>query len=1040
MSQTKMPGEDEQDIILYMRDDQDLTAAYALVSLILIKRENHFYIYSEKAWVSGGSVTDSEAHYEDVTQKIVSDSVQSFEDYLCETYQVSFSYPLLYNNALVYLMVTHSNDHALEENFALFDQLLKEEEDIDPYLLSSDDYKRRMTFLHWLAFICAHSDIFETRYESIIEEMLKWAEMIPLDEVDLFVLDAYEMAGDYYSSHNNEEKALYYYELVLSFANVEKDPMTLIITREKAGDMHRLLKQYQEAIPLYQKAIDALEKRMGNDEVMMIQMATLKQDLGRCFDALAKREPAEKCFLAEEDILKKVADLYQRKDNEHNYIIALRNIAAFYAQGKLRKDLEKAIECYELELHFTYIYEHHYGNPDTSLSLAHAYHALGEMYLRYHDEQEIRKGIDYLEKDAEILTNRYQVSHLEKQGLDMAIAYHEISKAYALVSTKETIDALETALEAFKDVFHDYPRVLNFKNYLLVSSQLGEYLESNEDFERVLNLYNENVLWAKKLAEKKEEYRIEYARALYYLGELYALQDGEFYVHCAIDSLSKVIRLAIALNVKEIEMDAKETLGSLYMRINDDNSAGELFSEVLDYRKGRSTYELGRAYENLGRLYAKMGEAEDLRQAYAYHEHEEEVFEDVYQLTKKTHDYRNIMIAKKQMAEIAIKRNTKESLEKAITLYEEINNCALEISDESKASHLERLGDAHRKLGDKEHLLAAIHCYKEAGFYKINGDAYAFSRLEKKRGYVHELLKDFASAKECYEEHLKIVSHLYASQRGFALEVATGERNMGMIERRLKNLKESLAHLQKELRLRMQIYHETPNDENRYLLAGVHRTMGEDYEMEKEWGKALAQYRIFAYHMKELSEQKRYLQSYMVAIEKLGNVYKRFDDREHLLRAVDCYKKVYDYVSLQHNDHSMVTILQKLAYVYAKVGQFEKAMQLYEKQEKILESLASVDERYLEDYANCLTNQGVLLRESDPESARVLFERVIALSKDETTPMRLLHLGNTYRMLGDLTKEKQYYLEALDCFDHAPTSHAKVYKEACLKALKGLDQ
>jgi tetratricopeptide (TPR) repeat protein len=261
-----------------------------------------------------------------------------------------------------------------------------------------------------------------------------------------------------------------------------------------------------------------------------------------------------------------------------------------------------------------------------------------------------------------------------------------------------------------------------------------------------------------------------------------------------------------------------------------------------------------------------------------------------------------------------------------------------------------------------------------------------------------------------------------------------------MIERRLKNIEESNAHLNAEKKIRMALFHEDDCDAHRYALGIVHRHLGENYESLKQYPEALREYRVFYYHMAVLSEQPRYRQAYYVALEKLGNVHKHFNDPHHLIQAIDCYEKVYHFVEKMHNDRSLVTILQKLAFTYLKAGHLEEAMQLYEKQEKLLEGLITSDESYLEDYASCLNYKGMILKKNDPEKARELFEKVIALRQDEaSTPYHFFRLGNTYRLLGEVTQNKDYYLAAIHCFENSQLKSSEPYRKACLEALKGLE-
>lgn len=1043
MNKVKGPGEDEHDIVLYMRDDQDQTAEYALVSLILMKREDHIYLYSEKAFVHQGSLLNSEDHYEEITDQLSYFSIDDLEKWIAQNYDVHFDYPLIYHQHLVYFMIINSGDEALQADLDIFDRYLQEE-DLNAFTISVDDYKRCLAFLHAQAMICMRLDHDHERLSEIVRQMLEYAEKIPHEQVDTMVSDAYEIAGDYYSD-KDPEMALYYYVQVLSLIVNQEDDLFLAIIHEKSGDLERQLQRYDQAIASYLQAEKHFQKSNDQDEALMIQMAALYQDLSRCYEQKNDRQAMEKCLQNEESLLKQVVTNDPKQDNEHNYIIALRNIALFYSHGQSRQDLEKAITYYHLELNYSYQYEKRYAHVETSLSLAHAYHALGEMYLRYDGEEELREGIAYLEKDAEILKNRYQMSHLEKQGLEMAVAYHEISKAYALMSDQEAITALEKAMQLFKAFFEDYPKVSHFKNYLIVSSQLGErYVDSGDRdlYEKAHAIYSENVLWAHDLAIKQPAFIEEYARSLFLLGGFYALMDGEFYQRSAIDAYNKSIRYARRVQATDIEMNAKEGLGLQYMKQEDTSEAGALFREVLDYRQGTTTYELGRAYENLGRLYKSLGEEEDLRQAYAYHKQEAEVFAKVYEQSHSDHDYYNLLVAKRQIAELDMLENSQTSLHEAISLFQEIHQAPIALSDDLRGLILDRLGDAYRKLDGKEHLLQALHCYQEAGHYKIEGHPLDFSRIEKKCGYIHEKLKDLESAKDCYQEHLKIVTDLYEEHPDvqYYQEMAVGEHNMGMIERRLKNIEESNAHLNAEKKIRMALFHEDDCDAHRYALGIVHRHLGENYESLKQYLAALREYRVFYYHMTVLSEQPRYRQAYYVALEKLGNVHKHFNDPHHLIQAIDCYEKVYHFVEKMHNDRSLVTILQKLAFTYLKAGHLEEAMQLYEKQEKLLEGLITSDESYLEDYASCLNYKGMILKKNDPEKARELFEKVIALRQDEaSTPYHFFRLGNTYRLLGEVTQNKDYYLAAIHCFENSQLKSSEPYRKACLEALKGLE-
>ena len=171
MNKVKGPGEDEHDIVLYMRDDQNQTAEYALVSLILMKREDHIYLYSEKAFVHQGSLLNSEDHYEEITDQLSYFSIDDLEKWIAQNYDVHFDYPLIYHQHLVYFMIINSGDEALKADLDIFDRYLQEE-DLNAFTISVDDYKRCLAFLHAQAMICMRLDHDYELLSDIVRQML----------------------------------------------------------------------------------------------------------------------------------------------------------------------------------------------------------------------------------------------------------------------------------------------------------------------------------------------------------------------------------------------------------------------------------------------------------------------------------------------------------------------------------------------------------------------------------------------------------------------------------------------------------------------------------------------------------------------------------------------------------------------------------------------------------------------------------------------------------------------------------------------------
>jgi tetratricopeptide (TPR) repeat protein len=724
-------------------------------------------------------------------------------------------------------------------------------------------------------------------------------------------------------------------------------------------------------------------------------------------------------------------------------------LAGYYSNKKGTYDV-KVCNYTRMNYEETLAYENLYGHPETSYSLAIAAYQSAITNLLSHEPTLYHEGLVSMQKYAKILENRYQASKMEKQGHEMAVASFHMARASHLIDDPHTFDYYGYCVECFRKVARIYATHDNVSVFLDICQCFYDFVEEKNQpamLQKGRLLAIDNVAWMRQLVEKEESFKSEFSSALLALGKLYVKMKGSDKLSHAIRAFEEVLSYATDEKSKTIRLEAKRSLAFVYMRdpYFDEDVSLKLFMEILNECRNERNYALAQAYENLGIYYSEA--VINYKEAYHYHSLEEVLFMEIYEESKDLNDLRNYIISLKQMAQAAYKSKDvnyqkkacalyREACEKSELLYVQHHTSALDMAD-----LYEKYGLSHSRFMTKEHSKKALNAFKMALDYLPREEFTHYLQLEELCGQMCMSLKRYDEALDHYQLYMDVMNHIIKEQTTLSHQnlLANGYHHLGLVKRMLKRVEESSDDFEQELTIRTDIYHQEESEENRYKMACVHRYLGDNLQLLKHDVQALGNYKVLNYHMKALAKEPKARKMLALSEEKIGNIYKRYGDEFHLKQALACYQKVYDLIEPGHDERSLVAILQKIAYVYGRLGKdyYGEAMALYRKQASLLLNLCAVDEKYKDDYASCLNNQGVLLKVSDPIGAIELFEKVVDLRKASTsTPEHLLKLGNTYRLLADLTKQKNYYKQAIHCFEKSQLKAAEPYKRACEQALK----
>ena len=1049
------PGMDDQDLLLYSNDSTP-SQSYALVLIMLLKRSSHYYIYSETAWNNGLEEHDVHGYYDLIDdQYLKTHTISEFEEDLRSHFAVTFHESLLYNNALVEALLSLENETTLKRSIENFEGLAQRfiENGCDDVNM----IKCAMNFTQWVYYIYSevtHNTYQRERGESIalLSQML-----FEIDEKDdgAFIFDIERMIGDYYQERNNPVLARKYDLLALRCLEHidEQNTVEKVMLLEKLGDLEKEEKP-DLAIHYLEEAEILLEREEQKDDLVNCELAIIKQSLGKIY--MKKNDPqAEMLFIQSLNLLRSIYEHDANQENQHNYIIALHVLAGYYGNRKGHYDL-KARVYIKKNYDETYAYECEYGHPETSYALSTAAYQAAITHLLAHDESALYEGLVYMQKYAKILENRYERSKMEKQGREMAVATFHLARASHLIDDPHTFEIYGHCVESFKKVAHAYPTHDNVSVYLDICHSFYEFVEEKHDDDQMQKarlLAIDNVRDLRGKYRQDPSFYKELASALLALGQLYVKMKGSDKCSHGLHSFEEVLQYARDEATKSIRLEAKRALAFLYMRepVFDEKKSLALLKEILNESLGERDYALAQAYENLGIFYTRQHKPESYKEAYHYHHLEEAIFMELYEDSKDPNDLRNYIISLKQMAHAAECSEDVDQQEEACELYEQACQKSEILYLEHHASALdladlyEKCGLAHSRFMTHDHLEKALKAFKTALDYLPKDEFTYYLRLEERCGQMCMALKDYDEALDHYQLYMDVINHITREQPESLSHqdlLANGYHHLGIVKRMLKQFEESSKDFKEELTIRTDIYHKEENEENRYKMACVHRYLGDNLQLLKQDVQALGNYKVLNYHMKALQKEPKARKMLALSEEKIGNIYKRYGDEFHLKQALEYYQKVYDLIEPVHDERSMVAILQKIAYVYGRLGKdyYGEAMALYQKQATILRNLCAVDEKYKDDYASCLNNQGVLLRVSDPKGAIALFEKVVNLRKaSTTTPQHLLKLGNTFRLLADLTKEKSYYRQAISCFEKSKLKAAEPYKRACEQALKEVE-
>lgn len=1037
-----VPGEDPTDLILYMNENKAQEPYYGLDMLMLVNRDDHYYLYSESGWITAQAVNDVKASYQMLDDDyFVHHTVLDFEEALEKAYDLKLPYSLIYNTGLMALMIRTEDQETLQKSQAIYDQLIGEEEQIiAAQIANSADLKRTISFYRWKFLILTEMD--QKVPADDIEHVLDLLARIG-DDHDVFTAESYEVAGDHFADSKDYRQAEACFDRAFKIlTRIESTDVghqiSQIVIREKLGDVQKQRGHSPQALSSYQYAIDHLRPLSADDQDLMIQLATLYQDSGRVLEDMMRYDQAGKCYEEEVNVLDRITALYPDKDNEHNYMIGLHNLASFMNR---RQHLKKALRYYHECLNVAYAYELKYSRVEVSLLLSELYLEIGKVYLAMPDLDHWETGYDYLRKNIEIHKKRFNQSHLEAQGLAYGLSIGELKDAYERASDERVYTTASEEMAVFDQLYQYYPNHQNFSNHLKIHRMFAQLLNQSRNADYMaqgIGLLESDITQAREHESISPDYQEDLVQSLYCLGLVYRDLSGSFFQDRGIEYLREALAKTRDDEMKNL---CAETLaridlmrGGVYRQ-----QALILYQDILERSRFMEEYDLGHAYENMAYYYQVTG---DEPRCLDYHLKELDVFKTLYETTNADHDFYNYVIALRQSLD-ACRRHLQKNPAKthmasiANSLADQVKAMTGDqrLDDIQMGSILESLGRVYSYLGD-DYYDTVSRLFDQAYVYLNKHENRQLVRLEARRGHIDELRLRYDEAYQHYRHVYQMARKLYhdsADEAGLC-DVINALHDLGMIQYARHQFDQSTEALSKELKYRIRAYHR--GDRTQRIGIGLcHRYIGENNQAQKKYHAALTQYKIYHYFMPKNSQQAA------VAMEKIGNIYRLEKTKEGYLQAYRCYQEVYDFIKTQHNDQSLTMIIHKLAYVCFKLGKgyADEALKLYQEQADIFKKLAADDQKYISDYAISLYNQGVILKDRDQMRSLAVFRLAIdRFEKVKKTPLIYFRLGNIYRLMGDMLEKADYYEKAIAYFRQSALKEVQPYLAAALSARDAL--
>ncbi|MEK7725344.1 MAG: CHAT domain-containing tetratricopeptide repeat protein [Acidobacteriota bacterium] len=358
------------------------------------------------------------------------------------------------------------------------------------------------------------------------------------------------------------------------------------------------------------------------------------------------------------------------------------------------------------------------------------------------------------------------------------------------------------------------------------------------------------------------------------------------------------------------------------------------------------------------------------------------------EMTKATAEIRKLFLESKTLRDKGTAEGRKlgiEKLQQIIPLSRIAKDKSWEMQSlELIATTLTRLGESRKAL---EFFNSALKIAEELNFKKKQ--AYILTTL----GYAHYTLVEGKNAIVNHEKSLLIAREIKDREgEGSALNnLALVYRFSGEYDKALENLEQSLV-----------VYREL---KDRVTEAIVLINFGLVYSDQREKTKALAKYEEGIAIFREFDKQEE-----IAAVNQaIGVLYINFGDAR---TSVKYYLEALT-VAVKSGDRAReATSLYTIATAYDRLGEFEKALESYQKAIKIDRELKN----NREDRA--LNNLAVLMeRLGDSEASLNLYTEALNLRRKNgdvggqiTT---LSNLGTFYKNRGDFSKAREFYNEAL---------------------------
>ncbi|CAM0117459.1 hypothetical protein RSOCI_03820 [Rhabdochlamydiaceae symbiont of Dictyostelium giganteum] len=659
------------------------------------------------------------------------------------------------------------------------------------------------------------------------------------------------------------------------------------------GNTYRLLKNYDDALQCYKKALEMAQELKLTTEVMKFYGL-----LGMMYNALKNHDESLKNY---GEALKAAKELKN----------SLEEGKIYNSLGDIHFSLDhhsKAIELYKKCLEVT-------QENEKFLGVLSVFYQLGNSYSLL---KEYNQAIEYHEKILLAAQSRKDVTEEEKAYISLGDDYHHLGNDHLAIDYYNK--GLKTALGR-KD----------FIKKGIIYRKLGNAYYSLRDYNQSVNYYEKELAIVIQLEDRVGE-----EKAYISLGNAY---DSLGAYEEALKCYQKHIAIASESNNNIEKMQTYNNLGKIYNSLRNRLEALDCYKQALQIAQNlKDNKEECRIFGNLGNIYRSLG---NYQSALESHQTALEIVHKFNDNKEEIRAYNNLGNTYYYLGEYS---KAIECYKKALKLAQKLNSC------KEEGRIYGNLGNVYRSLGDG---LKAIDYHEKA--LKIAQelkDDLAEERAYENLGRTYNFLQEHSKAAECYEKALEITQKLN-DRRG----EGTAHGNLGVVYHSLGDIHKAIEHYNKRLTIALGFKDRVEEGKAYCNLGNAYTDLGEarkaiDYhekdlkialELQDKIGEGRAycnlgnaydflgeSYKAIKYQQKDLEialELKNCIGEGR-AYSNLGTAYASLGQ---CLKAIDYYKKALE-ITLNLNDHiGEGRIYGNLGNAYESLGKYSEAIDYHEK-------------------------------------------------------------------------------------------------------------